>query len=116
MMAVATGCATRPRITVPLSAKINERVEIRSVHARVAKDGVTVEGFARRRSFGTLPRGSHLHVVAFRKYERQSVEADASWHPPVRHRTLIAYYRANLQGIEADEIARIDIEFRDKRD
>ncbi|MFC0589501.1 hypothetical protein ACFFF7_08760 [Novosphingobium aquiterrae] len=101
---------------MPITAKTNARVEIRSVYAYPAKDGVTVSGFARRRGFGFLPSGSHLHVSAFRKDGNTVVEADASWHPPVRHRTLISYYRANLRGIEAGKIARIDVEYRMVRD
>lgn len=110
------GCATLPPVPAPLSAKANSRVEIRSVYAYPANDGVTVGGFARRRGFGVLPGGSHLHVTAFRKDGSMRVEADASWHPPVRHRTLISSFRAKLHGITSGEIDRIEIEFRNGRD
>lgn len=113
---LAGGCATLPPVPAPLTAKANSRVEIRSVYAHAAKDGVTVGGFARRRGFGFLPGGSHLHVTAFRKDGTKPVEGDAFWHPPVHHRTLISSYQARLHAITSEEIARIEVEFREIRD
>jgi hypothetical protein len=115
MLIALTGCATIPPAPFPISLTSSERVQIVSVYATAAKRGVRVAGFARRRGFASSPSGSHIHVSA-ELVDGRLAEVDANWHPPVRHRTLIAPYQTLLRDVAMAEVKRVDVSYRNARD
>lgn len=106
------GCATGPRLAVPVSQAGSDRLRLLWVKAYPARDGVEVSGRVRRAPLYVGVIGGHLHVEGRFADGRAPVVADTRWGGLPSRGTSTAAFAAVLRTDRPADIAEIRVEHR----
>lgn len=108
-LALISGCAMGPELTVPIAKTSNDRFTIRWAHAYQGKRGVEIWGLVSRRGYGA--RGGHIHVEALGSSGSVLGQADARLPMMgVRHRS--GSFGTRLQVADVTDIAKITVQVK----